>query len=254
MTCRTKILMLLALLTIGMQQVSAQQTVSLDNLLKAFSASKDSGSSTTSSASTASGSATTDAGTADSCKIKWNEIPVYTAQRVNLTDEQGNQLYNEDGTPQYRVFLVDQYGNKRSKATVDAQVKKINNAVGRIVAKVGISTLAGFLLADKKHKGAGAAIGAVVGGLLSINDIKMASKMKKSLKNQKRLLEAYSKSFTEEGLPVEAQVDMNSLKVLDLKDDKTLAQTSDQLRREIESRSFTDSSIQTLDDFDFDKL
>lgn len=252
MICRIKILLLLALLTGGIPRAFAQQSISLDNLLKAFASSSSSavgGSSASASSSTAA-----QADASDSCKIKWNEIPVYTARRVNLTDSQGNQLYNEDGTPQYRVFLVDQYGNKRSKATVDAQIKKVNNAVGRILLKVAGGALAGFLVADKKHKGWGAGIGAVVGGLLSINDIKTARKMKKSLKEQQKLLDAYSKSFTEEGVPIAAQVDMNSLKVLDLKDDKTLAQTSDELKKEIESRSFTDSSIKTLDEFDFDKL
>ncbi len=53
----------------------------------------------------------------------------------------------------------------------------------------------------------GAAVGAGMGALASIDDISMAKKQKKSLKQQKILLAEYQKNFTEEGKPINAKVD-----------------------------------------------
>lgn len=141
----------------------------------------------------------------DSVKpLKWDKIPVYSAKKVTLTNEDGTPMLNEDGTPVTRVFLVDQFGNKRSWEAVNEQYRKLDKAVTRIIAKVGggaiVGALTGLLVSKDKDKGKGAAIGAVAGaagGLaLSAKDIKQAKAQKKSLKQQKKLLEAYQKTFT----------------------------------------------------------
>lgn len=190
---------------------------------------------------TAADSTAADTAAVDSVKsIKWDAIPVYTAQKVVATDANGQPLLNEDGTQQYYVFLVDQFGNKRSAEAVKAQQKKLNEAVMMILAKVGGGALIGGLV----NGGKGALVGAGVGALASMEDIKMAQLQKKSLKQQKKLLEAYSATFTTEGKPKDASVDLSKVDGLDLKDDNTLSMTTEDIKKELESDSFntTDDS------------
>lgn len=175
-------------------------------------------------------------------KIKWDSIPVYTAKKVMVTDESGKPVLNADGTEQYHVFLFDQFGNKRSKEAVAAQQKKLNKAVGMIVAKVGGGALLGGLLGKGDIKAI--VTGAGTGVLLSIEDIEMAMAQKKSLKQQKKLLESYSTNFTDEGKPVDAKVDLSKLTDLDLNDENTMTMTAADIKKEIESKDFntTDDS------------
>lgn len=176
--------------------------------------------------------------------IKWSDIPVYTAQKFLITDEAGQQLTNEDGTPMYRVFLVDQFGNKRSAAAVKAQQQKLNSALLSILAKVGGGALIGGLTGGKE----GALTGAAAGGLASIDNIKEAKKQQKSLKQQEKLLAEYQQNFTEEGLPVDASVDTSKLTDLGLKEDNVTTITADNIKQELASTEFntTDDSV-----FDF---
>lgn len=167
-------------------------------------------------------SSLTDGGTAaasDSVSIAWDKIPVFSAKRVNMTDENGNPVLLEDGTQDYRVLLVDQFGNKRSAQSVKAQIDIINQRVLAILAKVGLGAGIGAL----QNGLSGAAVGAGMGALASIDDISMAKKQKKSLKQQKILLAEYQKNFTEEGKPINAKVDPTKLEGLDLKEDNALS-------------------------------
>lgn len=188
-------------------------------------------------------SSLTDGGTAaasDSVSIAWDKIPVFSAKRVNMTDENGNPVLLEDGTQDYRVLLVDQFGNKRSTQSVKAQIDIINQRVLAILAKVGLGAGIGAL----QNGLSGAAVGAGMGALASIDDISMAKKQKKSLKQQKILLAEYQKNFTEEGKPINAKVDPTKLEGLDLKEDNALSMTAADIKKELESEDFnsTDTS------------
>lgn len=188
-------------------------------------------------------SSLTDSGTAaasDSVSIAWDKIPVFSAKRVNMTDENGNPVLLEDGTQDYRVLLVDQFGNKRSTQSVKAQIDIINQRVLAILAKVGLGAGIGAL----QNGLSGAAVGAGMGALASIDDISMAKKQKKSLKQQKILLAEYQKNFTEEGKPINAKVDPTKLEGLDLKEDNALSMTAADIKKELESEDFnsTDTS------------
>ncbi len=188
-------------------------------------------------------SSLTDGGTAaasDSVSIAWDKIPVFSAKRVNMTDENGNPVLLEDGTQDYRVLLVDQFGNKRSAQSVKAQIDIINQRVLAILAKVGLGAGIGAL----QNGLSGAAVGAGMGALASIDDISMAKKQKKSLKQQKILLAEYQKNFTEEGKPINAKVDPTKLEGLDLKEDNALSMTAADIKKELESEDFnsTDTS------------
>lgn len=188
-------------------------------------------------------SSLTDSGNAaasDSVSIAWDKIPVFSAKRVNMTDENGNPVLLEDGTQDYRVLLVDQFGNKRSAQSVKAQIDIINQRVLAILAKVGLGAGIGAL----QNGLSGAAVGAGMGALASIDDISMAKKQKKSLKQQKILLAEYQKNFTEEGKPINAKVDPTKLEGLDLKEDNALSMTAADIKKELESEDFnsTDTS------------
>ena len=188
-------------------------------------------------------SSLTDGGTAaasDSVSIAWDKIPVFSAKRVNMTDENGNPVLLEDGTQDYRVLLVDQFGNKRSAQSVKAQIDIINQRVLAILAKVGLGAGIGAL----QNGLSGAAVGAGMGALASIDDISMAKKQKKSLKQQKILLAEYQKNFTEEGKPINAKVDPTKLEGLDLKEDNALSMPAADIKKELESEDFnsTDTS------------
>lgn len=188
-------------------------------------------------------SSLTDGGTAaasDSVSIAWDKIPVFSAKRVNMTGENGNPVLLEDGTQDYRVLLVDQFGNKRSAQSVKAQIDIINQRVLAILAKVGLGAGIGAL----QNGLSGAAVGAGMGALASIDDISMAKKQKKSLKQQKILLAEYQKNFTEEGKPINAKVDPTKLEGLDLKEDNALSMTAADIKKELESEDFnsTDTS------------
>ncbi len=192
--------------------------------------------------SAATGTATTEA-SADTTKIDWSKIPVYSIQKVYVVDNQGNKVQNADGTPDYRVYLIDQFGNRRSPATVEAQQKKIKQAVGNVLLKIGggaaLGALSG-LTSGGSGAAAGAAAGAATGALASIDDIKMAKKQKKSLKQQEKLLEEYQKNFTEEGKPVNASVETSKLAGFDIKEENTLSMTANDIKKEIEdNKSFT---------------
>ena len=206
---------------------------------------------------TANGAKTGNADTTKAAKdIKWNDIPVYTAQKVLVTDEAGNPVLNEDGTQQYRVFLVDQFGNKRSKEAVKAQQAKLNKAIGNILLSTGVGAAAGAAAGrtigkELGSKTAGTILGALAGAVVGItsskSDIEMAKKQRESLKQQKALLEAYAKTFSDEGKPVDAKVDLSQVEGLDLKEDNTLTMAAADIKKELESSDFS-----TTDDSAFD--
>lgn len=182
--------------------------------------------------------------------IKWADVPVYSAVKVNETDAAGNKILNEDGTEAYRVFLVDQNGNKRSKDAVDAQITQVNNAVLRITAKVGAPLLIGILSGKKDVT----IIGTLTGGLLSIGDIVSAYKLKMSLNKQKKLIKEYSKAFNEEGKPIAASVDAKILSDLGITEASTVSQTTADLMKELDAEGYNKNSVAALDDIDFSKL
>lgn len=176
--------------------------------------------------------------------IQWNQIPVYTAQLCNVTDQNGNLVKNADGTQQVRVFLVDQFGNKRSVEAVQAQHKKLSELTTKIVAKIGGGTAIGVatgLLSGKKAKDAaiGGVAGAAAGTLASIDDIQEAKKIKKSLKQQEELIETYAQNFTSEGEPINASADVTSIKGLDLSSDNALSMSAADIKKAVSDASFT---------------
>ena len=201
---------------------------------------------TTSTASDTSTNASSEASDTASVKpLKWDQIPVYHAEKRPVTSANGTVLTNEDGTPMYRVLLVDQFGNIRSAEAVKEQNKKINKAVGNILLKVGGGAavgVAGGLLASKGNAAvaiAGGAAGAAAGLALSAKDIKAAKAQKKSLKQQEELLAKYQENFTSEGTPINASVDVTKIEGLEITEGVSM--TAESLKNTMESETFNSS-------------
>lgn len=186
----------------------------------------------------------------------WDSIPQYHAEKILLTDEEGNVIKNEDGTDCYRVFLVDQYGNKRSTSAVEAQQKQLRGQIGQITKKVGKGAAVGAFAkiasgkSSKSDIAKGAVTGALTGALASLGNMENVKNISSSLKEQKALVEAYSQNFTEEGEPVDASVDPESIEDLGLKDTTTLSQTAASVQAELESEEFNNASNDLLDNLD----
>lgn len=181
--------------------------------------------------------------TTDSVSIDWDKIPVFSLQKVYETDASGNKALAEDGTQKYHVWLVDQFGNKRSPESVKAQIKIINDRVLAILTKVGVGAGIGAL----QNGLSGAAVGAATGAVASLDDIAMAKKQKKSLNQQKKLLEVYQQNFTEEGKPINAKVDTSKLAGLDIKEDNALSMTAEDIKKELESSEFNTTDQSAFD-------
>lgn len=177
--------------------------------------------------------------------LKWDKIPVYTAKKIALTNADGTPMLNEDGTQVVRVLLVDQFGNKRSYEAVNEQYKKINKAIGRIVLKIGggaaLGAATGLLTKKGKDAAIGAATGAVAGLALSAKDIKEVKAQNKSIKQQEKLLAAYQKTFTAEGTPIDASVDLSNVDGFDFTAGESVSETAENLKAELASAEFKSS-------------
>lgn len=152
---------------------------------------------------------------ADSVKsLKWENVRTYKAVRVKLTDKAGNPILNEDGTQATRVLLSDDRGAYKGWEAVHQQYRELDKAVTRIIAKVGGgavlgAVVGGLLSGDWKGAVGGAVAGAGAGALLSKNDIKNAKALKKAMKQQKKELELYHQTFTDEGRPISASANLS---------------------------------------------
>jgi hypothetical protein len=225
--------------------------VSAQGFLKKLAKAADKATSTVSEV-TGSDSSTESSDTASVKPLKWDNIPVYHAEKRVLTFEDGTPKTNPDGSPMVRVLLVDQFNNIRSAEAVKEQHKKLNKAITNILLKVGAGAavgVAGGLLASKGKAGGGiigGVAGAAAGVALSAKDIKAAKAQKKSLKQQEELIAKYQENFTSEGTPVNASVDVSKIEGLEITDGVSMSAES--LKNTMASESFnsSDESAWTL--------
>lgn len=83
--------------------------------------------------------------------------------------------------------------------------------------------------------GKGAAIGAGVGAVASAGDIKQATKWKKVLKQQEKLLETYNENFTEEGKPKDVSVDPSTIEGLSLDKSQSTSSVANKVMEEMKA-------------------
>ena len=169
-------------------------------------------------------------------KIKKEDIPAYKAQKVYVLDANNQRIKNEDGTDKYIVELIRTSDNVRvSPEMVEEQSKQINNAILKIAGKAAVGAGIGAFTNGTK----GALVGLAAGLGLSINDIGTIIKLKKESNKQKKALEAYRKSFDEEGNPTTAKVDKETLNLLDINDDNAVEKSTAQIQEELSKPEYS---------------
>ena len=161
---------------------------------------------------------------------------------VYLKDEAGNDVLNADGTKAYRVYLVNQKGQKITSEAAAAQSKQINKAILTIAGKVGLGAAIGGLSGGKE----GVLVGVATGLGMSVSDIMLIVKLKKDINKQKKVLEAYQKSFDEEGKPLDASVDPAKIKDLSIDTKNAVSDTAEKLKGELLTEAPTNESIDAL--------
>lgn len=176
-------------------------------------------------------------------KINKDDIPVYHCEMVYLKDNDGNDVLNEDGTKAYRVYLVNQKGQKVTQEAVAAQRKQINKSILSIAKKVALGALGGIAGGGKKED---LLIGIAAGLGMSVNDVITIVNLKKDLKKQDKMLEAYKKSFDEEGKPLQASVDPAKIKDLNIDTKNAVSETAEKLKDELLTEAPTNESIDAL--------
>ena len=225
------------LMAAGVNTASAQ--FSLKNLAKSAT------SSATSSASSSDASSTT---TTEN-KINKSDFHKYEARKVYITDDNGVRIKTAAGTDSAAVRLFDvstDMATMVSPTAIKAQSTAINKAVLAIAAKAAVGAGIGALSGG----GSGALAGLATGLGLSVADIKTIVSLKKDINKQKKVLEAYEKSYNEEGQQIVAELDKDSKKALgDLDKTATEMKASD-LKAAMEKDSYksapTNSSIEAL--------
>lgn len=175
-------------------------------------------------------------------KLNKDDIPVYHCEMVYLKDEAGNDVLNADGTKAYRVYLVNQKGQKITSEAAAAQSKQINKAILTIAGKVGLGAAIGGLSGGKE----GVLVGVATGLGMSVSDIMLIVKLKKDINKQKKVLEAYQKSFDEEGKPLDASVDPAKIKDLSIDTKNAVSDTAEKLKGELLTEAPTNESIDAL--------
>lgn len=177
--------------------------------------------------------------------------PHYTVKKVIETTEGGDTLRNDDGTVRYHYLVFD----KDDKACdVDAAQKMVNSrlkAYGAILAKVGggaaVGALGGLMKKDKKQALTGAAVGGLAGLAMSGPEIAKIKELNKSLKEYKKTLAVYKNTFTEEGLPIDASIDLSNVDGIDFTKSEELTKDAAEVKAELAASKLESESLDDLD-------
>lgn len=194
-----------------------------------------------------------DAAQQDTATIDTKEMlanaPLYTVMKVMQTDEKGDTLKNEDGTMMYRYFLFDQNGNVCDCNTARKELGKAMKSFGIVIAKVGGGAAAGALLGGKGWKDA--LVGAGAGILASAGDIKKMKDHVVKMKACRKVLKAYETTFTEEGTPIDASVDLTNVDGINFTEFAEVTKEANELKQELMQSKEVGKS---LEEIDFDEL
>ena len=178
-----------------------------------------------------------------------NNAPTFEVKKVTVLDEKGDTIRNDDGTIQYHYLVYD----KEGKVCHPETAKKLTNAAlksgGLILLKVGGGAAAGSLFGALSGGKKGAKEGAVKGGLtgvvLSAGDMKNIKEKTKELKAYKAALEKYQATFTDEGLPRDAEADIS-----DYADCGEMTQDMRDIEAQLEASKEQGKEIGSVDDED----
>ena len=181
--------------------------------------------------------------------------PAYSIKKVILTDENGEKIMNEDGTVKYHYLVIDDNTGKvctaeHSKKIVNARLKSFGTILAKVGGGAAVGALGGLLKKDKKAALKGAAIGAAAGLFASTDDMKKIKALNKSLKEYKKQLEVYQKTFTEEGTPIDASINLADVEGFDFTEAEELTKSASDVKAELAE---SNAASESLDDVDFDE-
>lgn len=203
---------------------------------------------------TGSSDATTEQQSTDSISPKdfLANAPSYSVKKVIETDSLGNAITNEDGTTRYKFLLIDKDGKVCEKNAVKKHLNSALKSGAFILLKVGGGATAGALIGkkaggSKKSAWIGAGVGAAAGLLGSANDIKAVKKQVKLMKDCKKVLAAYEKTFTEEGMPIDAAVDLANVDGINFNECEEITKSAADVKNEFLASKTEGESLEDID-------
>ena len=180
-----------------------------------------------------------------------NEVPSFEVKKLTILNENGDTARYEDGSIQYRYLVYDKDGNVCHPETA----KKLTNSALKsgaiILGKLAAGAAAGWgasKIFDLKNNWATILAGIGIAGISSIDDIKNIKAKTKELKAYKQALEKYQATFTEEGLPRDAEADLS-----DYADCEELTQDALVVQAQIKE-SLERGDGMSLEEIDMDEL
>lgn len=165
----------------------------------------------------------------------------FTAMKVYVIDEAtGDTVKNDDGTYKIRYSIIDAKGNVCSPEKAKEIVANRTKEVTKILGNVGKGALVGGAAAllsggNKKDALKGAATGALTGLVLSSEEISKVQQLSKELKAYKKTIDAYEKTFNEEGDMIDASVDLSDVDGIDFTNIGSMAKTSKDIMNDLEN-------------------
>lgn len=196
----------------------------------------------------------------------FKSIPNYSVQKYVVKDADGNVVKNEDGTLQTRYFLVDRDGNVCAKNTAKKHLCAAWSAGLKVFGIITGTTAAGAGLGKELIGGPlGTVVGSGVGLLVGMTSTKELRKefteQRHMMLECKRLLKAYEQTFTEEGEPRDATVDLSNVDGFNFTESAEMDKNSEEIKQELmasvtEGESMEDADLDSInpDDINTDLL
>lgn len=189
-----------------------------------------------------------------STKEYLSNLPSYRVVQMIETGEDGDTLRNEDGTIQYKYLVYDQNNKVCDANTAKKHLASALKSGGAILLKMGAGAAAGALTAkaaggSKKKAWLGAGIGAATGLLASAGDIKEIKKQMKLRRGYLKAIEAYQKTFNDEGFPLDANADLS-----DYEDCEIVCKPAAVVQQELLASKEEGGSMEDISEEDLQKL
>ena len=188
--------------------------------------------------------------------VKAYKADKFYVKKVFLKDSLGNDLLNEDGTHVIRYHILDEEGRVCTSATAKKHLNAAYKAGAMILAKVGGGALAGALIGKKLKGGAllGAGVGAVVGLAASAKDFKKIAEHVKWIKSFKKVMRAYEKTFSVEGVPLQADVDLTNVDGINFEECGEISKTAQEVREELMASIKEGDTLEEVDETSLEEI
>lgn len=189
-----------------------------------------------------------------SAKQLLETMPTYRVVQMVETDENGDTIRNEDQTVRYTYRVLDQNDKVCDPTTARKHLKAALKSGASILAKVGVGAgigVVGGLMSggSKKDKLVGAGVGAATGLIASAGDIKELKKQLKLRKEYLRLIVNYQTTFTDEGVPVDANADLSAYQ-----DCETMTKSAAEVAQELLASQEEGGSLEDYSEKELEKL